>query len=264
MHDSADQSVPNAASRNVDSWENEENNTDGNVLVENSTPQDNQGMKLYYEKLLADKDERINYLEQELLKKSKMCDDLLETISSLRSRKESTMTKNEIVEDKVQEPGKASEPIGRKEVPVQSNKRETFKRGPKSESAINPPPLSSSKEVESKVSGNKNIEAVKSTHASSLPSSPTQARKKFTVKVDKCQVCTKTVYPMEKLVADGTVFHKVCLKCAECKKVLNLGNYAALEGMFYCKPHFKQLFMKKGNYDEGFGREQHKKKWETS
>ena len=25
--------------------------------------------------------------------------------------------------------------------------------------------------------------------------------------------------------------------------------------------HFKQLFKMKGNYDEGFGREQHKAKW---
>jgi hypothetical protein len=41
-----------------------------------------------------------------------------------------------------------------------------------------------------------------------------------------------------------------------------LGNYAALQGQIYCKPHFKQLFKKKGNYDEGFGREQHKKHWE--
>jgi len=40
-----------------------------------------------------------------------------------------------------------------------------------------------------------------------------------------------------------------------------LGNYAALKGVYYCKPHFKQLFALKGNYDEGFGHEQHKKKW---
>lgn len=39
------------------------------------------------------------------------------------------------------------------------------------------------------------------------------------------------------------------------------GTYAALEKIIYCKVHFKQLFKKKGNYDEGFGREQHKSKW---
>jgi len=39
------------------------------------------------------------------------------------------------------------------------------------------------------------------------------------------------------------------------------GTYAALQGKIYCKVHFKQLFKMKGNYDEGFGREQHKTKW---
>lgn len=43
--------------------------------------------------------------------------------------------------------------------------------------------------------------------------------------------------------------------------MLRLGNFAALAGKMYCKPHFKQLFKLKGNYDEGFGREQHKKLW---
>lgn len=41
----------------------------------------------------------------------------------------------------------------------------------------------------------------------------------------------------------------------------SLGNYASLHGKIYCKPHFKQLFKSKGNYDEGFGRKQHKELW---
>ena len=41
----------------------------------------------------------------------------------------------------------------------------------------------------------------------------------------------------------------------------SVGTYAALQGIIYCKVHFKQLFKMKGNYDEGFGREQHKTKW---
>jgi hypothetical protein len=40
---------------------------------------------------------------------------------------------------------------------------------------------------------------------------------------------------------------------------LRLGTFAALEGIYYCKPHMKQLFKEKGNYDEGFGRAQYKK-----
>lgn len=40
-----------------------------------------------------------------------------------------------------------------------------------------------------------------------------------------------------------------------------MGNYASLHGQIYCKPHFKQLFKSKGNYDEGFGHKQHKDLW---
>lgn len=42
-----------------------------------------------------------------------------------------------------------------------------------------------------------------------------------------------------------------------------LDNYTLAAGKFYCLTHFKQLFMAKGNYDEGFGREQHKDKWNS-
>lgn len=42
-----------------------------------------------------------------------------------------------------------------------------------------------------------------------------------------------------------------------------MGNYASLHGQVYCKPHFKQLFKSKGNYDEGFGHKQHKELWNS-
>ncbi len=41
------------------------------------------------------------------------------------------------------------------------------------------------------------------------------------------------------------IIHKTCLKCAHCNMPLTLGKYASLDGKFYCKPHFKQLFMEK-------------------
>ena len=44
---------------------------------------------------------------------------------------------------------------------------------------------------------------------------------------------------------------QTCFKCQECGKVLGLGTFAALNGQMFCKPHFKQLFKLKGNYDEG-------------
>jgi len=84
----------------------------------------------------------------------------------------------------------------------------------------------------------------------------------FKVKTEKCSVCNKTVYAMDKMVADGVVFHKVCMKCTHCKKTLGLGNFAALNGKYYCKPHFKQLFQSKGNYSDGFGEDKPTAKWE--
>jgi len=80
----------------------------------------------------------------------------------------------------------------------------------------------------------------------------------------RCKVCEKRVYEMEKLTADSITYHKVCFKCSHCKKILSLGNYASMDGMVFCKPHFIQLFRTKGNYDEGFGKEQHKKKWDQN
>ena len=44
---------------------------------------------------------------------------------------------------------------------------------------------------------------------------------------------------------------QTCFKCKQCKKTLSLGNFAAVRGELFCKPHFKQLFRLKGNYDEG-------------
>lgn len=66
---------------------------------------------------------------------------------------------------------------------------------------------------------------------------------------------------MECLTADKQSFHKSCFRCHHCNSKLSLGNYASLHGQIYCKPHFKQLFKAKGNYDEGFGHKQHKDRW---
>ncbi|KAJ3388836.1 Xin actin-binding repeat-containing protein 2 [Lobulomyces angularis] len=71
-------------------------------------------------------------------------------------------------------------------------------------------------------------------------------------KKDVCIVCEKSVFQLEKAVADEKVYHKSCLRCGHCNKILSLGNYAALNGTMYCKPHFKQLFALKGNYSDGF------------
>eukprot|EP00041_Stephanoeca_diplocostata_P020201 m.447844 g.447844 ORF g.447844 m.447844 type:complete len:104 (+) comp21504_c0_seq10:1156-1467(+) len=79
-----------------------------------------------------------------------------------------------------------------------------------------------------------------------------------------CVLVTQ-VYPMEKITAEGNIWHKKCFRCTAngCGKMLSLGNFAAMGGQLYCKPCFKKMFKLKGNYDEGFGKEQHKKKWIT-
>ncbi|KAI1898291.1 hypothetical protein AGOR_G00070810 [Albula goreensis] len=93
---------------------------------------------------------------------------------------------------------------------------------------------------------------------------PSKQIKKIQVQEsDLCQVCRKRVYPMESLIADKQNFHKSCFRCEHCSSKLSLGNYASLHGRMYCKPHFKQLFKSKGNYDEGFGQKPHKELWSS-
>ncbi|KAI7696169.1 hypothetical protein SSS_10333 [Sarcoptes scabiei] len=76
-----------------------------------------------------------------------------------------------------------------------------------------------------------------------------------------CYVCLIRIYPMEKLEFSGMKLHKNCFRCNKCHMPLRLDNFTQHTEKLFCIPHFKQLFMQKGNYDEGFGREQHKDKW---
>nr|XP_055150867.1 LIM domain and actin-binding protein 1 isoform X5 [Symphalangus syndactylus] len=80
---------------------------------------------------------------------------------------------------------------------------------------------------------------------------------------ETCVECQKTVYPMERLLANQQVFHISCFRCSYCNNKLSLGTYASLHGRIYCKPHFNQLFKSKGNYDEGFGHRPHKDLWSS-
>jgi hypothetical protein len=47
---------------------------------------------------------------------------------------------------------------------------------------------------------------------------------------NKCTSCAKTVYPVEQLAVESSVFHKNCFRCAHCNNILSLGKYASLEG----------------------------------
>ncbi len=56
-------------------------------------------------------------------------------------------------------------------------------------------------------------------------------------------------------------FHKTCFKCKECNTTLSAAQVAMINGVPYCRPHFKQLFAAKGTYDFGGIHEGHKT-WE--
>ena len=51
------------------------------------------------------------------------------------------------------------------------------------------------------------------------------------------------------------------LTCAVC--VHRPKTFAINKNVMFCTNHYKQLFATKGNYDEGFGRDQHKKRWKS-
>ncbi|KAM7525752.1 hypothetical protein LguiA_015654 [Lonicera macranthoides] len=81
------------------------------------------------------------------------------------------------------------------------------------------------------------------------PRTPGKAASVFTGTQDKCAVCKKTVYPLEKVSVEGEFFHKSCFRCSHGGCNLTTSSYAALDGILYCKPHFSQLFKEKGCYN---------------
>ncbi|XP_054475310.1 F-actin-monooxygenase mical2b isoform X1 [Anoplopoma fimbria] len=59
---------------------------------------------------------------------------------------------------------------------------------------------------------------------------------------DICHFCTKRVYVMERLSAEGYFFHRECLRCDVCNSTLRLGGHIfdSQEAKFYCKMHYAQ------------------------
>ncbi|KAF7826042.1 LIM domain-containing protein PLIM2c-like [Senna tora] len=103
-----------------------------------------------------------------------------------------------------------------------------------------------------KESGNfsKNFHTAKSSEKSNDMSKNSNSRLSslFSGTQDKCAVCSKTVYPLEKVSLEGECYHKTCFRCAHAGCPLTHSSYAALDGVLYCRHHFAQLFMEKGNY----------------
>ncbi|XP_055957748.1 uncharacterized protein LOC126824910 isoform X3 [Patella vulgata] len=92
---------------------------------------------------------------------------------------------------------------------------------------------------------------------------PKKAGHFVAVQNEKCGACQKTVYAMEKVEMNKNAYHRACFKCSQCRAVLTPKTFAINAGTMFCTSHYKQLFARKGNYDEGFGRPQHKKKWKS-
>ncbi|XP_053364272.1 protein-methionine sulfoxide oxidase mical3b isoform X1 [Clarias gariepinus] len=68
-------------------------------------------------------------------------------------------------------------------------------------------------------------------------------RKEFPANVggsDVCYFCSRRVYVMERLSAEGKFFHRSCFQCSHCSSTLRLSNYAYddHQGRFYCKQHY--------------------------
>ncbi|KAM9570734.1 F-actin-monooxygenase mical2b isoform 2-T3 [Salvelinus alpinus] len=59
---------------------------------------------------------------------------------------------------------------------------------------------------------------------------------------DMCHFCSKRVYVMERLSAEGHFFHRECFRCDVCSSTLRLGGHAynSQQGKFYCKLHYSQ------------------------
>ncbi|ELR24198.1 LIM domain containing protein [Acanthamoeba castellanii str. Neff] len=68
--------------------------------------------------------------------------------------------------------------------------------------------------------------------------------------MSKCPTCSKTVYFAERVSALGRDYHRLCLKCKQCTKALQPGQFAENNGSLYCKPCYSSVIGLKGY---GFG-----------
>ena len=61
---------------------------------------------------------------------------------------------------------------------------------------------------------------------------------------ERCAVCTKSVYPAERLATHGQAYHTGCFRCTECNGKLGLHSFERdAAGKLYCKVHFRQVWM---------------------
>jgi phage FluMu protein Com len=68
--------------------------------------------------------------------------------------------------------------------------------------------------------------------------------------MSKCPKCGKTVYFAERVTALGKDWHKLCLKCSTCNKILAPGSVLEHDNQPYCKSCYGSKIGPKGY---GFG-----------
>ncbi|CAG8478413.1 2213_t:CDS:2 [Dentiscutata erythropus] len=74
----------------------------------------------------------------------------------------------------------------------------------------------------------------------------------FPVSNDICPRCTKAVYAAEAVMGAGIKYHKLCLRCETCSKLLNSTNITDRDGKLYCSSCYSREFGPKG-YGYGGG-----------
>jgi len=66
-----------------------------------------------------------------------------------------------------------------------------------------------------------------------------------------CPACKKSVFPAEQFMAgDRKPFHKQCVKCFNCKKVLNSSTLNDHNDQLFCQPCYQNIFCPQ-DYDVG-------------
>lgn len=67
-------------------------------------------------------------------------------------------------------------------------------------------------------------------------------RKAFPPSGDKCHLCEKRVYMVERVCTEGLYFHRECFRCSTCSSALRQGAHAfdSEQGKLYCQLHFDQ------------------------
>ncbi|XP_063048018.1 cysteine-rich protein 2-like isoform X2 [Engraulis encrasicolus] len=79
------------------------------------------------------------------------------------------------------------------------------------------------------------------------PSNHKQLKVDSSLAHSMCPSCDKVVYFAEKVVFNGCYWHKACLRCERCRKILPPGGSAEHLGLPYChKPCYGILFGPKG------------------